>query len=515
MSVLLLFAAFVVDIGVQRVGRADMQTLADVVALDLAREINGRTVTQLEAVEQTLANESRDRNKDVIGYVNHVPELQVDWGKYVNGAFMQLSGSAKPTAVKVTAQTTVAFALSGITGDPSGGASRDAVAIAEGGACFALGSYAARLNTGASPLLAPLLGALGSNIALSAVDYNGLANTDVKLVDLLGVKLGAGTIESVIDGDQLISLGSFYAAMASALGKNNTATVSLLQTLSTQVGSKQIRLSDIIGLTTGSGSGLDADLNVLDLVTAAASAANGSNAVSVPQLGLSLPPLANLQASLSVIEPPKQACGKANDEKATATSTQVSLTVSTTAADVSVPGLLRTQVALSGTVSLAQARAKLTAVRCNPAGISAAVSDGLLAIDLSLEVTVYAKVLGISIPVVSGPIKITGSSPRSGSANVNISQDSDYDVGHPYGTGNSGLPNLTTDTSGLQLIGLPVGVVLAPIVNSLLSGLVNPLVQNLDDELVAPLLNSLGLDISGADLFVRRTPTCERPRLVE
>ncbi|GAA3806100.1 TadG family pilus assembly protein [Nocardioides panacisoli] len=510
MSVLLVAAAFAVDIGMQRVGRSDMQALADVVALDLARHLDGRSTSALT----TELNTERDRSvaRHDADYGSTTPNVTYQLGSLSPGGTF-VPGTDPPSAVQVTASTTVGFVFGGLTGTHGGGAQRQATAIANGGACFAIGSYAARLDTGASPLLGPLLGALGSNVTLSAIDYNGLANTNVELLDLLGASIGAGTIESVLNSS--VSLGSFYVAIAHALDGQSTAQAQLLQTIAASVGAAQVNLGDILGVTTGAGSGLTSDLNVLDLVTAAAAAANGTNAISVPNLGLSLPPLANLQASLSAIEAPRIGCGRKNDAAATAKSTQVTLNVSTTAADVSVPNLLKTNVSLSGTVNVAQAIGRLTDVRCNPAGITVAVSDGLLGIDLTLNVTVSAKVLGITIPVVTGPIHISGTSHSAGDAVVNITQDSDYDHPVTVGYDNPGLPNLTVDTSGLHLIGLPVGIVLGPIVNALTTGLVNPLIDNLSSSLVEPLLHTLGADLSGADVYARRTPQCAVPRLVQ
>lgn len=507
-------SAFVLDLGMQHVARSDMQSLADVVALDLSRELGTRTADQLAVVGQSLADASRDRNKSVIGYGGHVPTVTPTWGTVdTSGNFAQFTGTSVPTAVKVVASTSVAFGFGEFTHVDSGGATRSATAIATSGACFAIGSYAARLNTGASPLLGRLLGALGSNVTLSAVDYDGLANTNVQLLDLLKAKVGAGSIGSALGST--VSLGSFYLAVANALGPGNTAQVALLQSIAASVGTKQVNLGQILGMTTGGTSGLQSSLNVFDLVTAAAEVANGTNALSVPDLGLSLPPLANLSANLTAIEAPKVACGRVGDPAATATSTQVTLNVSTTAADVSVPGLLKTNVALSGTVKVAQATGTLTYVGCNPAEIKVAVADGLLGIDLTLNVTVSLNVLGIVIPVVGGPIHITGTSHSAGTADVKIRQDSDYDKPATVGYDNPGLPALTTDTSGLHLIGAPVGVLLAPIVNSLVSGLVNPLIGNLSGSLVQPLLHSLGADLSGADVYLRRVPECSVPRLVQ
>ncbi len=176
------------------------------------------------------------------------------------------------------------------------------------------------------------------------------------------------------------------------------------------------------------------------------------------------------------------------------------------------PGLLGTDVSLSGTVGVAGADGRLTDVRCDPPGITVSVSDGLVEVDLRLEVTVYARVLGIRIAVARGPITIRGTKSSVGDAVINILGE-DYDTGVRVGNGSSGLPALTVDTSGVRLIGLPVGVTLGPILSSLTSGLVNPLVQSLDTALVAPVLNSLGLDLSGADVRARPTPRCGEPAL--
>jgi uncharacterized membrane protein len=439
--------------------------------------------------------------------------LGVDLGELnASGDFVKLTASAAvPTAVKVTSSTSVGFAF--VPG--SGDAVRSAVANADSGACFTIGSYAARLDTSTSPILGTLLGAMGSNVALGVADYNGLVTTDVSLLDLLSVELAAGTVNELIKGNQLIGLGDFYLAAAQVLENQggSAAQVLLLEQMAASVDNVQFNAGDLLALGNGADSGLDADLNLYDLVTAAAAAATGQNAIVIPQLAVNLGPLANVQSSLYVIEALKPGCGRKNSVGATASSTQVSLTLSATAADVTVPGLLRTNVSLSGTVGAASAEGQLTDVRCNPPGITVAVTDGLIDVDLTLQVSVYANVILLgTIKVAEGPITIKGSKSSNGVAVINIVGD-DYETATRVGNGSSGLPALTVNTSGFKLIGLPLGVLLAPILNSLTAGLVNPLVAGLDTVLVAPLLNSLGLDLSGADVRARPTPKCGEPAL--
>lgn len=509
--VLLLIAAFAVDLGMQRTARRDMQALADVVALDLARNIDGRTRSALAATMDAEMAKSVARNDDTVG---DAPDMEWDLGKMVDGDYQSVGAAEVPNAVRVTADTTVDFAFGGITGVASGDAGRTAVAQSEGGACFALGSYAARIDTSTSPILGPLLGVLGSNVNVSAIDYNGLANAKIRLLDLIGANVGAGTLEELIQGNQLLSLGDFYVATAEVLSKDGqAASAALLQAMAVGLGDVELEAGDLIDLGTGGSNGLDADLNLLDIVTAAAAAATGKNALTVPQASVNLGPLANVGVNLTAIEAPTVGCGRKNDSSAQAKSTQVQVNLSANAVNLNLL-LAGTDVRLSGSVSVAQASGRLTDVRCDPTGLTIQVSDGLLNVDLRLQVTVYANILGIRIPVVGGPITIKGQSTSGGTAQIEIANDSDYDALSTYGSGSSGLPVLTVNTSGLALIGVPVGIVLGPIVNTLVSGLVNPLVQGLDSNLLSPLLNTLGIDLSGADIKKFRTPKCDAPKLV-
>lgn len=517
-TVLLLVAALAIDIGMQRVGRADMQALADVVALDLARELDGRTVAELDAagVRTSLAEQSRDRNQDVIGYDDNVPELDVRLGEMVDGDFADRTGDSgfRPTAVEVEAGTSVSFSFSGITGIGSGDATRSAAAQANGGACFSIGSYAARLDTGASPVLGPLLGALGSHVVLSAVDYNGLANAHVDLLGLLGAEVGAGTVDEVLDSS--VSLGAFYLAVARALDGQHAAQAQLLQTIAAGVGTVQLALADILGVSTGAGQGLDASLNVLDLVTAAAAAATGDHAL-VARPSVRLGPLADVAVGLTAIEAPKTACGRRNDPRATARSAQVRVELSSALAPTSLSGVIDALVAvragISGTVEVASATGRLTDVRCDPAGATVGVSDGLLEVDLTLQVQVRA-LLGL-IPVATAPVTIRGRTTTSGQAVIDIHTDADYDRPVTVGNGSSGLPRLDVDVSRLRLLSLPIGLGVDTLVGGVLSAVVNPLLQGLDTALLSPLLNSLGLDLSGADVYLHRVPACAVPRLVD
>jgi uncharacterized membrane protein len=517
MVLLLVVASFAIDLGLQRVLRRDLQALADVAALDLSRAIPGKTVTELNAAAPAIVERVIDRNSDTLGDGDGPadnPQVTFAYGTASQGAdgstvFAPGAPGSFPNAVEVRATNEIGFVFR----QGSGGAARSAIAMVEGGACFGIGSYAAQLDASASPLLGPLLSALGSDISLTVLNYEGLAGAEVDLVSLLGVKVDGVTLEELVNGDELISLGDFYAATASVLAPGQTAALTALQVISASVDELDVEvpIADLLSISTGGASGLDAALNVLDLVTAGATAASGANGLAIPQLGVDLGPIADVTSSLSVIEPPKVGCGRKNDIGASGQSSAVRLVLDATALDIKL-GILNTKVTLSGSVDVASATGQLTDIRCDPAGITVNVKDGLIDVDLTLEVSIDA-IFGI-LPAVTGPIRITGKTTSSGDAVINIEDESDYDEPFTVANSNNGLPELAVDTSGLEALGQPIGKVVGGLVlNPLLSTIVNPLIQGLDDSLLTPLLRSLGLDLSGADVFAMRAPTCENATL--
>lgn len=530
-SVLILgAAAFTVDLGMQRVVRSDMQAVADVVSLDMARQLgvtSGAPGAGVSSGWGSALKSSIDRQSDTLGHSPATPPSSAwtcnadlcaratpGWADR-NGTFTTTNpgGLTSYNAVKVDATASVAFQLHG----GNGSATRSAVANTQDGACFAIGSYAARLNTGSSPILGPLLTSLGSNVSLAAADYNGLASTNVSLVDLLGVSVGAGTLGSLIDGHQLLSIKDYYLAVATALQKESgqTAQVDLLTSIaaSLPVDAVELPVGDLLNLGTGgASSGLDAMLNVYDLVTAGALVAEGQDghAVDVPSVGVNLPPLTSVNASASIISPPTTGCGRKN--VASASNSAISVKLATGLADLKLPdGSKLTGVDLSGTVKVAAATGTLTDVRCNPDGITVNVSSkdgvtGLVTVDLKLDINLAG--------VISGPIAIRGASSTSGDAVVNIA-NGDYSVPASLQNNALGLPSLAVDTSGLKAVGglVPVGTILGWLLDPLLKGLVNPVINGLGAAL-QPVLNSLGIDVSGADVFARPTPKCGDPRLI-
>jgi uncharacterized membrane protein len=570
-TIFIVCSALAVDIGMQRVARADAQSLADIVALDLARELNGRTVNQLKSagIQTTLANQSRDRNTSVVGSDDHVPELVVQLGEFTDGEFVDHTGDGAyvPTAVRVAAKTEVGFVFGGITGVASGDANREAVATADKGACFRLGSFVASLDTKQSALLNPILSALfGSSINLTAVGYQGLADANVSLLDLVEVgNLGVGSVDELLALDH-VSVATLFVAAAKVLDQQgNAVQADLLRQLALKVGTPTIDIADLIEASGTSQAALDAELNVLDLVTGAAFVANDDHAVELKDLGVALPPPFGQLAkvNLTVIEPPRTKCGPVGTTNETA---QVRLD-----AEVTLPA---TQLALLGSsVSLDQTKitisfdvgkaiAELQDVLCptgKPDKLKLALRSALigsLAVNASLGVHGRIDPVGGLLNSILGllnlgslvkppyltldtSLSLYAGFPAAASYDKTIELPIPGSYSTPVGSGTGNLvPSLSvtpaagTDVvlhywDGLLLLGSwkerhltsPLNSVfdgvVTPLVSTVMSSLLNPLVSTLQQNLLLPLAELLGVQLAGADVFAVPTPTCGLPRLVD
>lgn len=508
MALLLIVAAFAVDLGMQRVVRRDMQAVADVVSMDMVRVLDGRTKSEYTSGELDAAlRESLARNSDVVGDAG---EVTYEIGTVdARGEFESIAPGEVPDAVRVEAPGSVDFAFAPGRGEVV----RAATATASSGACFTLGSYAARVRTGDSWVLGPLLGALGTGVDLDVLDVRGLANANVSLLDLVNSSgLGVGSFDELVDLP--LQLGQFYVALAEVLAREagRTAEVVLLETLGVTAPPLDLTIGEILNLESGGASGLDAALNVLDLVSAAAFVANGDTVVAIPNLNVNVLGVSRLNGEITIGQKANQGCGR--PQQARAESSQVDVSLSGNLANINL-GLASISAPLDVTLSVVPAEGTLERVTCGDPDQSLAVlvSDGLL--DLRIELEADIRLVGL--PLARGPIVITTerSQPPT-EVPVNIPGGTNYDTPGSVGQGNLGIPRLRVDTSRLTVLGvLPVGGLLGVVVNPLLELVLNPLVKSLDSLVLSPLLESLGINVAGAEVFARPTPSCGVPVLQE
>lgn len=328
-TVLVLIAAMAVDLGMQRVARRDMQAIADVVALDLARLLDGRSAGDIKAgsggkaaLEAAKAASFARNNDSLFGDAPagctdgacvgaYLVDLDLA-GKYPmnNGVPVEVAANVVPDGVVVQASTEVAFAFAGIVGLDKGEASRSGVAATEKTACFKLGSYAAAIRSGDSSLLAPLNSFLGLNLSL--LSYQNLAGANVTLAELVATGQ-VGTTDQLLSSS--MTLGQFRAATLAALNNQsprNTAAITALQGLiAANVNqTRPLRVGDVINVDPTDAAALTTRLNVLDVLTGAAMVANGDSAVSISGLTAGTATVGGVTINtLKVTERARTACG--------------------------------------------------------------------------------------------------------------------------------------------------------------------------------------------------------------
>jgi uncharacterized membrane protein len=520
---LVLMAGFAVDLGMQRVGRRDMQALTDVVALDMARLLDGRSASSISSDPAWTAalNQSVARNDRTVGTA---PVVGYTLGEVngTTGVFTAMTGSSIPTAVKITASTDVDFAFYGNRGNATR-SSVAAVAIpscaatcnnsSNAFACFSIGSFAINLASSNSLLLNQIL---GDALNTSVLSYSGLAGTRVKL-DALDTALGLGSPSDIATAK--VSVANFLTAIATVLNQQggSAAQVTLLNSIKAGLTSAMqgtlLNLADIISVGAGNSSALDATVNVLDLVSGAAFVANGNNFISVPGLSLSIPNVTSLTMKLYVIEKPQIACGRpGQNPAASANTSQVSLTLSGNLGGSFTGGTVKVaNTTFTTTVNLANAKGSLTGMTCTN-GVAQSLNVGvtnqtLASIRLQLNMSLL-NLLGISLAGVAADVTNSQTGGNStGSYTLGI--PAAYSTPVQTTSGSLNLQNLTA--SQLTITGLGLGITLNT--NSLLSSVINPLVTNLNST-VTSLASSLGMTVAGADLWALRTPACSTPILV-
>ena len=569
LALLMTMCAFVVDIGMQRVGRADVQALADVVALDVVRELGGKTVTELEPLVATALAASVARNRDVLGAGE--PEVTLELGELqVDGAFAPMT-SGVPTAVRVTASTTVDFAFSGITGTDSGRATRRAVANAVRSACYSVGSYAASADTTTSPVLDPLLdklaeqtGAFSNGYGVGQViGYQGLASASVRLGDV-ATALGFGSVTDLADAR--VDLKDYYGAVQAAIGPGNEVAVAMLRTMASSANrGRSLEMSSILGIDSGSGALAELRANVLDLVLGSLYAINGTNAVDL-YLNNALGRFGYLGVTVKVIQGPHLYCGQPGSQFTTGSGPQTEqirisgqgnlspTTVSTPIA--AIPGVTTVASTLTApmwstmpfSLSVASTESTLTAVRCGSAsGIDVSIANHLARLTLTgIQYSEASFDTSIKVAGVSVEAKVT-----VGSANANVSVGFGADatvrfgidvppmaLDTPYPTQTEGGVTPIARLNGKPSVRVQAKVGVGPIhagadISGLLSAdaltsIAQTVVDtvnraafdvkdpnSLTNRVIAPLLSLGGLRLAGSDVILHSQPPmdCGRPAL--
>lgn len=528
--------ALAIDIGQVTNNNRTLQADADVIALDAARAVNGQTAAALSGTSGpvTLAVQASATRNDVT-FSTVTVELGTTSGStftpiatpVLNGAIQTVTSTAIPTAVRITTSGTVDFAFR-----PGGTTTnRQAVATQAGIAGISVGSFLARVDTSTGLLNSVLGSFIGGNLTL--VGYSGIAAGSVNLGQLR-TQLGFGTVDQLLAAD--ITYRNFLNATADALNAKGDPTslnarAGVIALAAAANPALDFKLGDLIKVANGDGnSAADAELNVFQLATMAAQIANGSNAVSATLATSSLGGLGGLLNSsgnsvqLKVIEPPQIAIGPAAQDSSgnwvtKARTAQVRLYINLRPLGTVLGGILNLPIV----VEAAAAEASLRGITCvNPLD-SSTVSVHTDAQAVRARVGTLADI-NASTPNVSdatilniaGLVRVTGRADvaLAGSASdLTFHGPFDWDNTQTVGANSLGLGNLIMTQPlnlTLQALGLPIG--LGGVLGSVL-GLLNPILDVVDEGLLDPILSGLGISLGGGDV-TNFSLDCDPLRLV-
>lgn len=319
LSLALILMLLVVDTGRLYMEQRKLQRLVDNAALEAVSR-GGNCLPGLTAA--SYAGQSATRNGFVTD-ANNV--LVVDCGKLVTASSGLRTFSVDATqavAVKVAANHTVTTSFAGgvqslFSGTPlslntvlyaSAVAAQPQPTVAQ----LNIRSNLANISTAQSSILNPLVsGLLGGSVNLTAVGWNGLLNTDINLLSYLNqlainLNVAAGNYTQLLNTQTtvtqliqaaitVVQLNGATADVITALGQLQVAAIN----------AAPLKLGDILQLQTGTtAAGLDANLQLLQLIQGVIQLANSNSAVAAT-LPISVLGLANVTVRVKVIEPPQ------------------------------------------------------------------------------------------------------------------------------------------------------------------------------------------------------------------
>jgi uncharacterized membrane protein len=326
MVLLLSAGAFGVDLGFTVDGNRQAQAMADTAALDMARYINIADADASGPSESATASWLTTNKLPYVDTDNAAnTTLTVVPGEW-NGAWSSetecetgLPPLPACNAVKVTATQKVPQ----IFGGGNASVTRTSVAAVTPESGFSIGSYLTGVSSSQSSVLNALLSDLGTSANVTAVGFDGLANTDVTINQLITASGGLLTTSNVMTASLTATqwLSIWTDAVANQVAQLNcgssptpypcnasTALSSLAFNASSSAQLCKMVVIDGSSCSTLSSPSLSASLNVLQALTTEAELANGSSAVNIGTLG-GIPGLLSSSLSFSAIQPPQYAYG--------------------------------------------------------------------------------------------------------------------------------------------------------------------------------------------------------------
>lgn len=537
----------IVEVGYLYWARRDAQKVADMAALSGAQQLTGtHCATGSAPYVAASGNAIENGGTAANGYSG----IDISCGGQPAGGSSVLApaSASSVAAIKVVAHRQVP-ALWSMAWKGTYPVNADAVAInSDPIAAFSVGSRLLGIDS-ASPLNQLLSTTLGTSLGLQLLSYAGIANTDISLLDLVNqLKINAGTVDSVLQAP--ITVGDFLDAYVQALSNSpDAASIDLafvqqqVALVEAQLGDVPITLGDVLDVnanTTDPNAALNTNVNALDILSAVIMAGDSKNGVALPATTLSIPGVASVSLMLSIIEPPQIGVGGVGT---TAHTAQIRLGLDVSALSTA----LTSNESLADVplyLEVAPTDATITAIQCEVPNGSGGLQDnvtiqaqpgvlnaflGKLTPDAFDNTTESWSTLiggGQLAPLINVSLLGLTVAQLEASANVQLaatpasSHTFNVDTGTPiaqqpgmtwtYGSSSDVLGTVITSlltSSTLQtntnVLGALGGLDLGPLLSgltTLLQPVLTPLFDTLDQVLVGPLLDTVGIQVGTADV---------------
>lgn len=319
LSLALVLMLLVVDTGRLYMEQRKLQRVVDSAALEAVSR-GGNCQSGLSAA--TYAGQSAVRNGYIVDSNNTLATTCGSVQTAASGLRAFTVDATQSSAIKVVASRTVTTSFAGgvqalfsgsavslnTTLNASAVAAQPIPTVAQ----LNIRSTLASINTAQSNILNPLFsGLLGGNVNLTALGWDGLLNTDINLLSYLNqlainLNVAAGNYTQLLNTQATVTqLIQAAATVVQLNGATATVITALGQLQVAAINAAPVKLGDILQLQTGTtAAGLDANLQLLQLIQGVVQLANSKSAVAAT-LPISVLGLANVTVRVKVIEPPQ------------------------------------------------------------------------------------------------------------------------------------------------------------------------------------------------------------------
>lgn len=535
-------AALVIDTGRLYMEHRSLQRIADSIALDTAHqsalcgagELNTDNLQPI-AEANGFAGDFGDAGNEVL-----LGRLEDDDGRW---QFVPDSDNSEAVFVQVSKSVPASMFLGGIIDLDELSLRKQAVARRVPTGSLRVGSGLLSVDFQDSEILNAVFGELlDTDVSLDAVSYEGVANARVSLADLLEADGSAGTVDELLTSN--ITLGEALELFADAASEAGVVTAGMEGLLEAGGGIEdaELTLADILRVESPtSEAGLEAEVGLLDMISAAALFANKQNALTVPLgVDLAVPGLVDVEATLElfVIEAPQLAVGPPGRDsegnwRTEAETAQVQSSLQAEA-EADLLGAIEARAELATELDAAGGRAWFESIQCLPysrqefedavlgteselaslrldpdnSGLEVEALGGLATIDADLIIDDEDNTIGASS---TSSIVFCDDAPCHVDE-LPLSDSTSADLATTLGNGLVDLTDNMEVEITASLLGLNLGVSAGAIEDAILEELLIPLLVGLD-ELLMPVLEALGISIGNTDVTLVDTEL-ERVELV-